>query len=145
MAPFLNGRSDSGHASLSAVQTIKHQTLLFTELNVHNPYCRDPEVSRQRTELESRSSRVRSPTRPVFFPRIDDSHCDRIHSPLTAVYCFDNGYVGKQPVAWKEYSAQYWFKELQESIDRCTGRRDIAEILLKTALNNLTLIMSNLN
>ena len=25
----------------------------------------------------------------------DDSHCDRIHSSLTAVHCFDNGYVGK--------------------------------------------------
>ena len=31
-----------------------------------------------------------------------DSHCDRIHSCLTAVHCFDDGYVGKQPVAWKE-------------------------------------------
>ena len=30
---------------------------------------------------------------------IDDSLCDRIHSSLTAVRCFDNGYVGKQPVA----------------------------------------------
>ena len=34
-----------------------------------------------------------------FFPRIDDSHCNTIHSSLTAVRCFDNGYVGKQPVA----------------------------------------------
>ena len=41
--------------------------------------------------------------RPIFFPRIDDSHCDRIHSCLTDVRCFDNGYVVKQPVAWKEY------------------------------------------
>ena len=31
----------------------------------------------------------------IFFPRIDDSHCDRIHSSLTAVHCFDDGYVGK--------------------------------------------------
>ena len=36
---------------------------------------------------------------PIFFPRIDDSHCYRIHSSLTAVHYFDNGYVGKQPVA----------------------------------------------
>ena len=28
-------------------------------------------------------------------------------------------------------------KELQESMDRCTGRRDISEILLKTALNTI--------
>ena len=27
--------------------------------------------------------------------------------PLTAVHCFDNGYVGKQPAAWKEYCAEY--------------------------------------
>ena len=28
---------------------------------------------------------------PIFFPRIDDSHCDRILSYLTAVHSFDNG------------------------------------------------------
>ena len=55
--------------------------------------------------------------------------------PLTAVLCFDNGYVGKQPVAWKEYFVEYWLKELQESMDRCTGHRNITETLLKTALN----------
>ena len=44
----------------------------------------------------------------IFFPRIDDSHCDRIHSSLTAVSCLYNGYVGKQPVAWKEYCVEYW-------------------------------------
>ena len=27
--------------------------------------------------------------------------------PLTAVHCFDNGYVGKQPSAWKEYCVEY--------------------------------------
>ena len=61
------------------------------------------------------------PSRPIFFPRIDDSHCDRIHSSLAAVRCFDNGYVGKQPVAWKEYYAEYWLKERQESMDMCTA------------------------
>ena len=35
-----------------------------------------------------------------FFPRIYDSHCDRIHSSLTAVHCFESSYAGKQPVAW---------------------------------------------
>ena len=57
--------------------------------------------------------------------------------PLTAVHCFDDGYVGKQPVAWKEYYAEYWFKELQERIDRCTGHYDITNILLKTGLNTM--------
>ena len=45
-----------------------------------------------------------------FFPSADDRHCDRIHSSLTADHCFDNGYVGKQAVAWKEYAAGYWYK-----------------------------------
>ena len=43
----------------------------------------------------------------------------------------------KQPVAWKEHCAEYWLKELQESMDRCTCRRDITEILLKMALNTV--------
>ena len=59
----------------------------------------------------------------------------RIHFSLRAVCCFTNGYVGMQPVAWKEYCAKYWLKELQESTDKCTGHRDITEILLKTTFN----------
>ena len=27
---------------------------------------------------------------------------------LCAVHCFDDGYVAKQPVAWIEYSSEYW-------------------------------------
>ena len=73
----------------------------------------------------------------MFFRRIDDSHCHRIHSSLTAVHCFDVDYVGKEPVAWKEYYAEYLLKERQESIDRCTGLRDITGILLKMALNTI--------
>ena len=38
-----------------------------------------------------------SPAPPTFFPRIDDSN--KIYFSLSAVHCFDNGYVGKQPVA----------------------------------------------
>ena len=30
-----------------------------------------------------------------FFPRIDYSHCDRVHSYFTADHCPDNDYVGK--------------------------------------------------
>ena len=43
---------------------------------------------------------------------IDDGHCDRDHSSLTAVSRFKNGFVGKQLVAWKEYCAEYWLKAL---------------------------------
>ena len=56
-----------------------------------------------------------------------------------AVCCFDNGYVEKQPVAWKEYCAEYWLKELQESMSRCTGRHDITEILLKNGIKHHTI------
>ena len=58
--------------------------------------------------------------RSIFFPRIGDSHFNRIHTSLTAVHCFNNDYVGKQPWTWKEYCAEYWLKQLQESLNRCT-------------------------
>ena len=86
-------------------------------------------------------SLVRLPARPISFPRTDDSHCDRIYSSLTAVHCFDNDNVRKQSVAWKvswkEFCAEYWLKELQESRDRCTGRRAITEMPLKKVLNTI--------
>ena len=73
---------------------------------------------------------------------IDDSHSDRIHSSLTAVHCFDNDYVGNQPVAWKEYCAEHWLKELQGRMDRCTGHHNITEILFKMALNTIQSIIN---
>ena len=82
-----------------------------------------------------REGRWFDPCSANILPKIDDSHCDRIHSSLTAVRYFDNGYVGKQPVAWKEYCAEYWLKKLQESMDKFTGRRDITDTPLKTALH----------
>ena len=54
---------------------------------------------------------------------------ESIASSFTAVRCFDSCYVGKQPVAWKEYCVENWLKEFRESMDRCTGRHDITEIL----------------
>ena len=64
------------------------------------------------------------------------SHCHRIHSSLTPVHCLYDGYVGKQPVAGKEYCVDYWLKEL-ESMDSCTGRCDINEMMLKMTLNTI--------
>ena len=84
---------------------------------------------------------VRSAARPIFFSGIDDSHYDRIHSSLTAVNCFNNSFVGKQPVAWKEYCLEDWLKELKESMGRCTGCHDINEEMLKMALT-LSLLIS---
>ena len=40
-------------------------------------------------------------------------------------------------MAWKEYCVEYMVKELQESMDMCTGCCDKTEILLKTALNTI--------
>ena len=103
---------------------------------IYTLHCGEPHSS-VGSRLENRRSLVRSPAQPIFFPRIDDSHCDRIHSSLINVRGFNNGYVGKQPVAWKEYCAYYGFKEQRESMDRRTGLRDITEILLKAALNTV--------
>ena len=83
---------------------------------------------------------VRSLARPIFFPWIDNSHCDRIHYSLTPVCCFNDGYVGKQPVAWKEYCVECWLKELQESLDRCNGCSNISEMLLKNGVKHHSII-----
>ena len=40
--------------------------------------------------------------------RIDGRLCDRIHCSLLAVHCFNDGYMGRQLVAWKQYCAEYW-------------------------------------
>ena len=40
-------------------------------------------------------------------------------------------------MASKKYFAEYWLKELQESMDRYTDHCDITEILLKTALKTM--------
>ena len=58
-----------------------------------------------------------------------------IHSSLTAVRCFGNGYVGKQPASLEEYCVEYWLKELQERMDRSTGRCNRTEILFNPFLN----------
>ena len=107
-------------------------------LNIHQiTYRYGSHCIDDNTDQKFWRSLVRSPARPIFFPRIDDNHCDRIHSSLTAVRCFDNGYVEKQPVAWKEYCVEHWLKELQGSMDRCTNRRVISKIPLKTALDTI--------
>ena len=67
--------------------------------------------------------------RPIISPRIDDGHCVRNRPSLTAVHCFDDGYVVKQPVAWEVRCTDYWLKELQESMDRCIW--DVTKITLK--------------
>ena len=64
---------------------------------------------------------------------------------LTWVKSFRIGFVGKQSVAWKEYCAEYWLKELQESMDRWPDFCDITEVLLKTALNTIQSINQSID
>ena len=45
--------------------------------------------------------------------------------------------MGKQPVAWREYYEEYYLIVHQESMEMCTGRRDITALLLKKALNTI--------
>ena len=40
-----------------------------------------------------------SPCLADFFPKIDNSYCNRIHASLTAEHCFHDGYDGRQPTA----------------------------------------------
>ena len=58
-----------------------------------------------------------------------NQHC------LRSLQCFQK--PSSPVVAWKEYCAEHWFKELQESMDMYPGLCDITEILLKIALNTM--------
>ena len=55
-------------------------------------------------------------------------------SPLSIVS--GKGYTGKQPVAWKQYCAEYWQKEF--SMGRYTGRRDITKYCWKNVVKHYT-------
>ena len=90
--------------------------------------------------VTNRRSLVRSPARLIFFQKIDDSHCHRAHSFFTIIHCFDDGYIGKQTSAWKEYCAKYCKNVHQESKGRCTGSRAITEESVKhQAINQLNM------
>ena len=79
------------------------KTIFFFLYLMPNPHS---SVGRAQN-LRTGSRWVDPHSQSIFFPRTDENHCDRIHSFLTAVHCFENGYVGKQPLAWKENCAQY--------------------------------------
>ena len=55
------------------------------------------------------------------------------------VHSFDNGYVGNQPVAWKEHCVKYGLQVPDEHMDRCAGCRDVTE----NAVKNLKLATAN--
>ena len=54
----------------------------------------------------------------------------RIHSSLKLDHRFDDIFVGKQSVAFKEFCAENWCKTLQESVDGCTCHLKITEMML---------------
>ena len=58
--------------------------------------------------------------------------------PSSPLSNFDHGYVGKQQVAWKEYCAENWLKELLTSMGRSTGWHDITDKMLKTTVKHKT-------
>ena len=59
----------------------------------------------------------------IFFEELMvPSHCDRIHSSITAVHSFDDRYIGKQPLAWKELCAEYWLTHSHTPFD-APGKR----------------------
>ena len=62
-----------------------------------------------------------------------------ILSKLLGAFLHDDGFVGNQPVAWQEYCVEYRLKELQESMDRCTGCHDITEIKDKRGIKHNTM------
>ena len=53
-----------------------------------------------------------------------------IHSSLKLDLCFDDIFVGKQSVAFKEFCAKNWYKKLEESMDGCTCHLKITEMML---------------
>ena len=73
------------------------------------------------------------PSSANFYSVTDDSHCNRIHSSLIPDNCLDNGYVRKQPEAWKEYCTKYQEKELKEGMDQSYLRANKDGVLDKTA------------
>ena len=78
--------------------------IFFFSQNVVHGYIHKTNLDLIVTEIEAA---VFILVQQVFFLRIDDSRCNRIHSCLIPVHCFADGNVGKQPVAWKEYCQEY--------------------------------------
>ena len=62
-------------------------------------------------------------TRGLWFDPLLGQYSFRGLMIVTTVRCFDNGNMGKQPEASKKYWAEYWLKELQESMDTVEKRR----------------------
>ena len=63
-------------------------------------------------------------------------HCKRIHSSLTAVHSFDNGFEGKQQVVWKKiFCVKHWSKEIKTCMDWFTVCSGITGKMLKNFEN----------
>ena len=60
-----------------------------------------------------------APAWPISFLRTDDNYGDRIYFSLTAFYCFDNGFVERQPVhsTGQKKPSKVWIGVLAAAID----------------------------
>ena len=56
---------------------------------------------------------------------------------VRVIFFFFMGGRGMIIMAWKEHCVEHWLKELQGSMDSCTGCHDVTEKMLKTAMNTM--------
>ena len=74
---------------------------------------------------------------PIFYPRINNTHGDRIHSYLSPVSIVSS-MVMLESIQWLGKNIVHrWLKELQERVNWCTGGCDMTEITLKVALDTI--------
>ena len=78
------------YAVISVITAILHEHVFLYYLGLTRTTKPHGSV-RKAHDLRTGGLWFDSPARPIFFPRIND----RVHSSLTAVQCFDNGYEGK--------------------------------------------------
>ena len=91
-----------------------------SELVLLSQYC---------TGLDNRGQWFSHPVWPIFF-LINDSHCDRIHSCVTAVHYFSNSYMGKAASGFERILFRVLQQELQENMDGVTGCLNITKTIL---------------
>ena len=89
-------------------------------MNKVNVQCNSMFVQQKQTNYaEPGGYWFEPPAQKIFFPRINGTH---------AVHYFNDIYVGKHPVTWKEYCVKYWLKESRKA---CVG------VLAATAFNTI--------
>ena len=83
-------------------------------------------------ETEDRYVTSLGPRPIAFFPTFDQSLCDKRNSSSAKELRVD---VEQQQVAWKDCCMEYWCKKARNYMGRWTGRGDMTDLFLETALN----------